>query len=372
MRVLQLLSCPGVGGTESFVIDLAVHLRNADVDVSVANLWWDGMMARPARAQDVPYLELGPPHRPRAIAKLWHLVRSQRYDLVCAYGLRASLALRTLALLPRHPVLITGLRGLDDWRRPAHVLADRLTARPVSCFICNSDAVANRRQRRERTAPDKLAVIPNGIDTTRFSRQAEPWPSRTAMGLPEDGLLVTTVANMRSVKGHAYLLDIMSRLPVDGPGATFVWIGTLDGWPQLRVEAERLGLIDRIVAVGPVGDVRPYLACSDVFILPSREEGMPRALMEAMAMEVACIATAVGGTPEVIRDDIDGRLIPYGDAAVATTVLKEVLADPGHRMVYAARGRERISSRFSMRAIAGRHAALFQRLIDARDTGASA
>ena len=95
----------------------------------------------------------------------------------------------------------------------------------------------------------------------------------------------------------------------------FLWLGDHgEAWETLRGRMAAAGLADRVMAPGQIADVRPYLAASDLFVLPSQSEGMPRALMEAMAMGLPAIATNVGGVPDVLRHGRDGVLVPHGDS----------------------------------------------------------
>ena len=364
LKVLQLLSNPTIGGAETFVLSVTPVLRKLGVDARIANLWGDTVVEKLARRDGIPFVEFhgGRFISPMNIVRLATLLRREHIDIVCAYGLRANLAARLASFLAPQAIIVSCLRGIDTWRRWHHVWPDRLTQFRTRCFIGNSQDVCQVRRDREKTRQDKLFCIPNGIDVELFDRQAQEWPTRSELGLP-DGLLCTTVANIRPPKGHAFLLDTLLAHPLLLEQARFLWIGDGVDKPKMQQRIHQLGLDDRILFHDLVSDVRPLLAVSDVFILPSREEGMPRALMEAMAMGLPCMATDVGGSGEVLRDGVDGFLVPYGDQEKAALRLGELISNEPGRLRMAANGAKRIRDEFDLYSIAARYAELFENLV---------
>jgi glycosyltransferase involved in cell wall biosynthesis len=145
-----------------------------------------------------------------------------------------------------------------------------------------------------------------------------------------------------------------------------VWVGYGPDEQFLKKAVAERGLSDRIFFTGEARDVRPILANADMFFLSSREEGMPRGLMEAMAMRVASMATRVGGIPEVLRDGVDGLLVPYGDAQTTAATLRRMIDSPELRARFAESGEQRIRQEFSFDAVARKYADVYARLV-ARD-----
>jgi glycosyltransferase involved in cell wall biosynthesis len=254
---------------------------------------------------------------------------------------------------------VTGVRSLDKWRRWYHVWGDRLTERKTDYCVGVSRSVCRRRAERERSA--RVLFIPNGIDTEHFRSDRETWPDRQALNLPP-GRLCVTVANFQAVKGHAFQLDVIDRLKPLPPDVHFVWVGTGEEEPMLRREAAARGLADRIIFYGHVDDVRPLLAHSALFFLSSKDEGMPRALMEGMAMGLPVLATDVAGNTEVVRHDVDGLVIPYGDVDAGSAALCRLLDDAGLRQRCGASAARRIRESFGFDYVAGRYAELYRRL----------
>lgn len=355
-----------VGGTETFSLALVPRLRKLGIDARIVNLWAGSKLAKLATDIGISYLELNTSGRLFTIRGLWQLVRlcrRERFDIIYGFGLRVSLILRLIYLLIRRPILVIGLRNVDTWRRWYHVWPDRLTQALVRCFVSNSQRLLEGRHARERTSLKKLRVILNGIDAEFFSPDSQVWPSRAELGLPQGRLLIT-VANIRHTKAHTFYLDALVRaielgLPED---VKCLWLGKGPLEEELQLKAERLGIADRIIWGGKPTDVRPYLANADAFVLSSKEEGMPRALMEGMAMGLPALCTDVGGNNELVRHGIDGLIVPYGDveamAKALVTLTTEWIGTNRHFST-----RQRIRDHFTVEAIARQHAELFDQLL---------
>lgn len=364
MNVVQLLSNPAIGGTETFAIGLAAELERQNVRCRIVNLSVDAPMEPLARAARVPYVAMPMPavFDLAALRRFHACVMDGSPDVICAYGLRASLILRTLVVRRSRPLLVTGLRGLDGWRSRFHVGIDRLTQSAIDCFVGNSRAVCELRLQRERSMPRRVVCIPNGIDAVRFSRSSAD--ERDAR-VPE-GTVCLTVANFREVKGYDFLLRALRDWDAMPSSLRFVWVG--DGPEQGRlVESLRAsGLEQRVVVLNGLTEIRSILASADFFVLPSREEGMPRALMEAMAMGLPCIATRVGGVPELIRDGQDGKLIEYGDVPALRRCISDLTTNGTLRSELGVQAAARIREGFEMRGVATQYTELFTSLLAAR------
>lgn len=367
LRVLQLLSNPKIGGTETFALGLGEVLRQRGVHSEIINVWTGGALVQEAKRRGLSATEIAGGWRlgPSVVRRLWAILRQKDFDIVCAYGLRVNLLVRLIHICGVRCRIVCCLRGLDTWRKWYHILVDRATQGAVAAFIGNSKVVCEVRRERERTPWGRLYCIPNGIDCAYYAPRKTRL-NRAALGLP-GGVLCTTVANFRRQKGHAFLLDVLAEDTACLRLAHYLWIGG-DGPCKVDVQRRVSELVDRkqIAVHGVRGDIRDVVGASDVFILPSREEGMPRALMEAMALGVPVLATAVGGTSEVVRDGVDGFLVPYGDKATMAQRLRRLLGDADLRRRMGRNGRARILSAFDFSTIGSRYVSLFRKLAPAR------
>lgn len=281
----------------------------------LSNLW----MALVARRAGVPRLLL-----------------SQR----CSYELQLSPALRRLA-------------------RWSHGRADRL--------VVNSQAIG-----AEETAAgfplDRLVVIPNGTPLPELS--ASSVDRREALGLPGAGPFVLSLGQLTPEKGHRVLVEAWSAVHARHPDALLGLVGEGPERPALEARARELGLGASVRFFGFRSPVAPFLAAADVVVQPSFSEGMPNAVLEAMAHARAVVVTAVGGVPELVGDA--ARLVPPADPGALAAALTALLADPMARAELGRRGRLRAERNFSLQAMVRANEALYEDLISKTATNAPA
>jgi glycosyltransferase involved in cell wall biosynthesis len=369
MKILQLLSNPNIGGTETFVVGISKEFLRLGCEISICNLRDNVELKTFAEKQGLEYHDLarvGHFGLMNGLENLRALIVTHGFDVICTYGIRASMILRFIAhtINPR-PRIMVGLRSVDNWRCWWHVWPDRSTQKLVDMFVGNSEEVCTIRRKRERTPQKQLCCIPNGIDISHFSPKAECWPNRNTLGLPE-GVLCITVANLRRAKGHEFLLKTIASLGDLPQKVSFAFVGGGTDKTLFENMAKEMGLSGRVIFCGQQNDVRPFLFNSDLFVLPSEYEGMPRALMEAMAMGIPTIATDVGGTGEVLRDGKDGFLVPYGNVDEAVFKLRTLIDDRNLRQRFGQNARDRICRSFNFTDIARCYTDLFITMLQAK------
>ena len=340
--VLMLTKGLGRGGTERLLVGAARHLDRARFRLEVAYLlpWKDAFVDEIA-ATGTPVHCLDAP-RPTDLAwlrTLRRVVRDQDIDIVHTH-MPLPAAYARLALPGRRPAFVHTEHNMwDRYRRPTR-LANRATYRRNARAIAVSDQVAATIR---SSVPVEVVVHgtdPSLVVTGPAARDA----ARAALGLPAGARVVGTVGNFTAKKDQATLLRAFAAL-ADAPAETrlvLVGLGPLED--PLRALAADLGIAGRVVWPGSRDDVFALLPAFDVFVLSSQFEGLPIALLEAMATGVAPVATRVGGIPEVITDGRDGLLVPAGDPDALAAALAKALddddlrADLGQRA--AARARE--------------------------------
>jgi glycosyltransferase involved in cell wall biosynthesis len=216
-------------------------------------------------------------------------------------------------------------------------------------------------------SPERIADIPHGVDTTRFrSASAEEQRAlRATLGLGIEGPIIVFTGRLLRGKGVDVLIDAFSRLAPRWPKARLVVVGSGDGQSlSIEVEAHRAvaenpTLAGRVTFAGRVDNVEDYLRAADIFAFPSLFEAMPLSVIEAAACGLACVASRVGGIPEVLEDGSSGMLIPPGDTGALVAALETVLAGGEARRALGARARAAVLGRFDFRASAERYRALF-------------
>jgi len=206
--------------------------------------------------------------------------------------------------------------------------ADRLTAGRGEIHLAVSDAV-------QATLPPAIRarsrVVRYGIDTAAVRARAARPAARAELGAGADEIVIGTVANLRATKGYPDLLVAARRVVDRVPAARFVAAGRGPLETELREQQARLGLGDRFAFLGFRPDAVRVMSAFDVFCLPSHHEGLPVALMEALALGLPVVATRVGGVAELVTDGVDAVLVPAGEPAALADALVALAKDPARR-----------------------------------------
>jgi glycosyltransferase involved in cell wall biosynthesis len=208
--------------------------------------------------------------------------------------------------------------------------------------------------------PDRVRVVYSGIDCSTLSPNHSGQQARSRLGIPAHALVLGTVANLFSRKGYHVLLQALPKILASVQHAHYVVVGKGEAEYESRLQslARQLNVADRVHFVGFQSSVEPYLAAMDLYVHPALMEGFGIAVLEAMAMARAVVATAVGGVPEIVRHGETGLLVPSEDPEVLASAVITLLTDPEQREQFGRAGRERVLKDFSVEA-------MMERLLDA-------
>ena len=211
---------------------------------------------------------------------------------------------------------------------PRGPLSRWLYMRASAFVVTTGEALKRQLVERNGFRANRIESVPTGIDAGRF-RPGERKASRARFGLPQDKTLVGIVATLRSWKGHAVLLEAMTRLP---PQIELVIVGDGPQREALEQKIAKLDLRGRVRMQGEQADVLPWLRALDIFALPSlANEGVPQALVQAMLTELPCVTTPVGGIPELAEHDRTALLVPPHDAGALAAAIERLAGDEGLR-----------------------------------------
>ncbi len=358
----------GTGGTEKQVVLLARGLHERGIHTSVWTLFGGAETGHgdALRQDGIPVVDLGLrryrklgyalPNFVRLCAMTVRL-RRERPDIVHAFLFHSYVTGVPVARMARIPVFVAGRRSLGNFKdgHPVALAAERLATRFTDLIIANAEAVAEDVKRRERVGDDKVEVVYNGLPERAFAPVS---PSVVETAKP----VVLCVANLMRYKGHRYLLEALRRLQTDGHPCTLLLAGEGQERPLLERQAIRLCIDVRFL--GECHDVRPLLARADVVALPSLEEGMSNAVMEAMAAGRAIVATSVGGTPELLAGR--GLLVPAVDPAALAEAIGRVLADRGLAARLGEAAQNWSHEHLSVAAMVDRHVQIYSALLEHR------
>ncbi|HUN68442.1 MAG TPA: glycosyltransferase family 4 protein [Burkholderiales bacterium] len=265
--------------------------------------------------------------RPRGLRALTTWLRANRSDVLNTHSSTDSW-LAALALLAiGRPVPIVRTRHISA-QVPRGPLSRWLYMRAAACVVTTGEALKRQLVVDNGFAESRIESVPTGIDAGRF-RPGERKASRAKFGLPQDKTLVGIVATLRSWKGHAHLLEAMTRLPDQ---IELVIVGDGPQRAALEQKVVDLGLRGRVHMQGQQADVLPWLRALDIFALPSfANEGVPQALVQAMLVELPCVTTPVGGIPELAEHDRTALLVPPRDPGALAAAIERLAGDEGLR-----------------------------------------
>jgi len=290
--------------------------------------------------------------------RLYRLLRRERPTILHTWMFHANVPGRLLGRLAGVPIIISSERTMGQEGRWRYRL-NRITAPLTDRVVCVSQQVADFVVQEVGIPQCKVVVIPNGIDLRNFKYLPAKRQARAALGLPYELALIGTVARLNPVKR----LDVLLQALASVNGVCAVIIG--DGPERARLEALRkqLGLVERVRFVGQQSNVPEWLAAMDLFVLPSDWEGMSNALLEAMAVGLPVVATAVGGTPEVVVDGVTGLLVPPRDPEALAEAIIALLQDRERAEAMGRTGQERVERYFTVERMVQKTEALYEELI---------
>jgi glycosyltransferase involved in cell wall biosynthesis len=240
---------------------------------------------------------------------------------------------------------------------------DRASQAQVARYVVTCNAVGAILARREQIPAAKITTIYNGLALPAASQPVPPdWP------FPPGPPVLITIGRLSPEKDHAALLNACAALNRQGLAWRLLVLGEGRQRQALEQLSADLGLQAQVYWAGNQSPVFPWLAHADIFVLPSRWEGVSMALLEAMACGLPVVATAVGGTPEVVLEGQTGLLAPPGDSDALAQALAALLRDPSRRHTLGAAGRARLAEEFSIDRTLERLEDLYRRLLSAKET----
>lgn len=362
-RVAFLIGHLGRGGAEAQISLLAQGLSNRGIEVHMFLISKSGPHEAVLRDAGIAVHHLGFGRKPsgapdlvrclRGYVRLITSLRRIRPDVLHAYLFEGRMLGAPAARLAGVPVMVAGRRnaGEPEQRHRRVLVLERAMTRLTDHVVANAIAVAEEARTIVKIPARKLTVIYNGLRASAFE-QAEPASIDTELPV------VLCVARLAPQKGHTILLDAASRLLRRGRPCTFLLAG--EGRERHRLEelVRELGVDVRFL--GDRTDVNALLANADVVVLPSLWEGLSNAVMEAMAAGRPIVATAIGGTPELLAGR--GVLVPVSDAEALADGIVRVLDDPDLAASLGRAARAWAREHLDVDVMIDQHVDLYQRL----------
>jgi glycosyltransferase involved in cell wall biosynthesis len=299
------------------------------------------------------------------VARLRHFVRQRGVSIVHSHGYKEDVHV-ALARLPVATLATNHLWKRTNWRLRAYARADALALRSFDHIVAVSSPIKDEMVSLG-IDPGRVSVIANGIDVARYAHVPSPSEReacRAELGVERSDFVAIAVGSLTPEKGHRELVRAIASIAARFPSLRCVIVGDGPLRESLSRSREDLGIASRVILTGARTDVPRLLRSADVFVLPSLREGLPMALLEAMAASLPCVASAVGDVPSVIRRWASGILCRPGNVHDLAEALSAYLADPTRRQEHGRVAREVVAMGFSSAVMGGRYAALYDGLID--------
>jgi glycosyltransferase involved in cell wall biosynthesis len=305
-------------------------------------------------------LENDTPHLLAAFREISARLAALRAQVLCCHGYKANLLGRLAARRQRIPVIAVsrGWTG-ESLRVRLYEAIDRFCLRFMDRVVCVSEGQADR-VRGAGVPAEGVAVIRNAIRTDRFS-DPDPGGRQELQALfrTPRSRIVVAAGRLSPEKGFGVLLTAARRVVERDPSLGFVLFGDGALRATLARQIQTAGLREHVILAGFRTDLDYLLPCCDLVVLPSFTEGLPNVILEAFAAGLPVVATAVGGTPEIVADGVNGYLVAPGDDATLARRILDALASEEERQAMGQRGRERVLREFTFEAQADAYRALF-------------
>jgi glycosyltransferase involved in cell wall biosynthesis len=288
--------------------------------------------------------------RPSSLAKLVHVLKSNKVDVLHCHNHKASVYGAFAGTLARTPVVLAQMHGLRRARNIRRKLANLFVFRRASRIIAVAEAVKQDILARNWLVPaSKLCILENSVDYDRFADcGTSTQQAKALLGLPADALVFGTVGRLVPTKGLPYLIDAFCTVREQISHAHLVLVGEGYARPEIEQRAAATAHADAIHLLGQRSRIEQLFKGMDVFVLSSVAEGMPRVLLEAMAARLPVVSTRVGGIPDVLNEPSVGFLVPPQDApSLARTMIQVASMPHQQRAAIGAKAQERVRRCYS-------------------------
>ena len=325
MKILHTEASPGWGGQEIRVLDEAEGCIEGGHGVWIAGKPHSQIVPA-SRKRGIETFEL-PFGRVNfnTVRAMIGLIRQLDPDIVVTHS-RNDTWIATLGILfGRGRAKLIRMRHVSIPVKPG--LRNRwLYGRRAARVVTTGEMIRSHLIEVLKLDPSHVVSIPTGTDLSRY-HPGDKTQARAKLGLPADKKLIGMVATLRSWKGHRFMVDALLERKLDG--AILVLVGDGPQEPMLRKQVEERGLKDRVIFAGRREDVQDWLRAFDVFVLPSTgNEGIPQALMQAMATGLPVVTTPVGAIPELVVHNESGFIVQPENPASLAEGIAAVLSDP--------------------------------------------
>ena len=355
INVAHFIGTLRIGGAENQVVLLANALDKEIFNSHVIVMHGDGVGFRDAIVPDIDIYSIEYRRR-NALAslyRLWRYLRANRIDVLHCHMYHAITKGSLVGRLAGVPVVLTSEHGKNTWKRwRQHAVERYIVNRLVDKRVAVSEDIRNIRIRDDGVAPDDIIVLPNSVNTDV--------PPSENVARPR---VVGTLGRMVDAKDFPVLVQAIGILRDQGQEVYLKFAG--DGSERDRLEklVDELNMNDRVEFLG-MQPASSFLESIDIFAMSSKREGVPVALLEAMAHGLPIAATSVGGIPEVVTDGKEGLLCKSGDAVALSENIKRLMEDTDLRITLGNNARQKVTACYGIDSVASQWSDLYMQLLN--------
>ena len=365
MRILQLISSSGFFGAEKVMLQLSGLLSDSGYEVysgvlsNKAGSHMDFVRAAEKKGMRVKVFDCRGKFDVRAIKKLRTFIKKEQIDLVHSHGYKSNFYVLAAAC----GLNIKKVTTCHNWiscssKMKVYEYIDKFLLRNFDQVAAVSENVRNEIY-AAGVSVDKVDLIKNGIDIDTYAFCSQKPDLKKSFGISAGDLVVGSVGRLSEEKGHEYLIKAFSQVVIDHPDYKLLIVGDGVLRESLELLVRSLEIQDKVIFTGIRDDIPELLNIMDIFVLPSLTEGMPLALLEAMAAGKVVIASKVGEIPDIIDDQFNGGLVSPKDIDALSRAIAKLIKSGETRKTFGDRACEKVNSNFSAQNMAQQYMCLY-------------
>ena len=318
--------------------------------------------------------EINPMKDMKALSRLREYFKREKFDVVHTHSSKAGIIGRIAARQAGVPVVVHTVHGQafhayeKPWKKMLYIAAEWLAAKYCDKIYAVAQAMIDQCVEAKVAPREKYMVVYSGMDTAAFANAKRDPELRKSLGIPEDAKVVVTVARLFPMKGYEEMLPAATRLAKEFPDLHFLPVGDGPMFESLQKEIAELGLTDRFHFAGlvPPHRVCDYIAQADLLWHLSLHEGLPRAVVQALAVGIPAIGYKLDGTPEVVLNGETGFVTAPQDIDAVVEHSRQLLADKALRQKMGENGKALVIDRFAWRRMADILEEEFKQLLESK------
>ena len=370
MKICHVITRMIVGGAqENTLLTIKGHLEKGhEVELATGfSPGREGKLLENARYGTFPVVEfpdlvreISPWHDLKAYFALKKYFKKNKFDVVHTHSSKAGIIGRMAAKAAKVPVVVHTVHGQafhpyqSKLKNRLFIFLERFAAKRCDKIYAVAQAMIDQCVAAKVAAKDKYMVVYSGMDTAAFDRAKRDEVLREKLGIPADALTVVTVARLFAQKGYEYVIPAARKVLAARPDTHFLFVGDGPMYDELTEKLQAAGILKNFHFAGlvPPGEVASYIAQADMLWHLSLHEGLPRAVVQALAVGIPAIGFALDGTPEVVIDGETGFLTAAEDIDDVAEKTVKLLDDPALRRRLGMAGKEKVLEQFAWQKMA--------------------